>query len=351
MSEYSKVCGTREDLERFADSLAGDAKPCRIRLRKLAAPSRGGGRYGPLRDYLAGRNTNVAAMTFADIEALVGELPASAPAHRPWWANSTNTQARAWRDAGWRVQSVDLAGEQAVFARDNTRLAGTNQSTAVATTAYIDADVATAVAARAEELGLRADKLRSLIQELNDNYGRGNTYATHALLRTILDHIPPLLGCREFQQLLNNRRWTRGDASFVRRLDAFRLQANDALHRTISRKADLLVIDDVPPRLWINRLRMLCTHALSPAAAVAARQCLGTGISGSASARNVPDWVRAAARGVSGARLACVSLLVGTWVGAIATVILAVGAIITAVYAVKAFRGQAAALGRCSSKR
>jgi hypothetical protein len=98
------------------------AKPCRLCLRELAVPARGGGRYGPLRDYLAGRNDSVAAMTFADVEALVSELPASARLHRPWWANGASTEARAWLDAGWRVQSVDQADEQVVFARDNTRL-------------------------------------------------------------------------------------------------------------------------------------------------------------------------------------------------------------------------------------
>jgi hypothetical protein len=261
MGEYSKVCGTREELERFADSLGGEAKPCGLCLRELAVPSRSGGRYGPLHDFLAGRSDNEAAITFADIEALVGELPASARLHRPWWANSASAQARAWRDAGWRVQSIDQASEQVVFARDNTRPVDGGQA-AAARAAYIDADVAGAVKARAEELGMCADKLCRLIEELNDNYDRGNTYAAHALLRTLLDHIPPLLDCREFQQLVNNHRWTRGDASYVRRLDAFRLQANDALHRTISRKADLLVMDDVPPRIWINRLLQECATAM-----------------------------------------------------------------------------------------
>jgi hypothetical protein len=139
------------------------------------------------------------------------------------------------------------------------------QSASPAKTAYIDADVATAVIARAQQMGLRADKLRLLIEELNDNCDRENIYAAHALLRTLLDHIPPLLGHREFQQLLNHHHWSRGDASYVRRLDAFRLQANDALHRTISRKADLLAMEDMPPRLWMNRLLQECAYATQPA--------------------------------------------------------------------------------------
>ena len=80
--EYSKVCGAREDLESFARGLGGEAKPCRLCLRDFAVLSRSGGRYGPLRDFLAARRDKVASMTFSDIEALVGQLPASARQHR-----------------------------------------------------------------------------------------------------------------------------------------------------------------------------------------------------------------------------------------------------------------------------
>jgi hypothetical protein len=111
-------------------------------------------------------------------------------------------------------------------------------------------------------------KLRCLIDELNDNYDRRYTYAGHALLRTLLDHLPPLLGCRDFQQLVNNYPWSRSDASYARKLEAFKLQANDALHRPISPKADLLAADDMPLRIWIDRLLQECA---SPAARVEKR--------------------------------------------------------------------------------
>jgi hypothetical protein len=39
MDEYSKVCGTRDELQGFADSLGGEARPCRICLRELAVAS------------------------------------------------------------------------------------------------------------------------------------------------------------------------------------------------------------------------------------------------------------------------------------------------------------------------
>jgi hypothetical protein len=118
MGEYSKVCGTREELQRF--------------------PTASVARRGPAAFACARSPCHLAAMAFADIEALVGELPASARLHRPWWANGTNQQARAWRDAGWRVQSVDQTREQVVFERDNRQMTDGRQSALTAKIAYID---------------------------------------------------------------------------------------------------------------------------------------------------------------------------------------------------------------------
>jgi hypothetical protein len=61
--------------------------------------------------------------------------------------------------------------------------------------------------ARAQVLGLDCGKLARLVAELNDNYSRGNAYAAHALLRALLDHIPPLLGCPDFKVPANNYPW------------------------------------------------------------------------------------------------------------------------------------------------
>jgi hypothetical protein len=103
-------------------------------------------------------------------------------------------------------------------------------------------------------------KLLRLIEELNDNYLRSNGYAAHALLRAILDHVPPLLGCAAFATAVNNYRWSRTDKSYMRKLLDFKLQADDVLHRQISSKADLLSLDDMPPRAWVNRLLQECTN-------------------------------------------------------------------------------------------
>lgn len=97
-------------------------------------------------------------------------------------------------------------------------------------------------------------KLLRLIDELNDNHVRGNVYAAYALLGAILDHIPPLLGCASFAAVASSYSWSQTDKSYMRRLHDFRLQADDVLHRQISAKTDLLSLDDVPPRAWVNRL-------------------------------------------------------------------------------------------------
>ena len=76
------------------------------------------GEYGPVREYLAGTAGSRVRMTFAAVEGLVGRLPESAYRHRAWWGNNDGpAEARAWLDAGWRVESVDQAVGEVVFTR------------------------------------------------------------------------------------------------------------------------------------------------------------------------------------------------------------------------------------------
>jgi hypothetical protein len=48
------------------------------------------------------------------------------------------------------------------------------------------------------------------------------------------------------------------DQRYMRKLLDFKLQADDVLPRQISAKADLLSLDDAPPRAWVNRLLQVC---------------------------------------------------------------------------------------------
>jgi hypothetical protein len=130
-------------------------------------------------------------MTFTEVEGLVGRLPDSAHRHRAWWGNNgSNVEARAWLDAGWKVESVNQIAEEVVFARGNDGQArGDRHLMTDQLAPYVDAQVSASMAARAEALGLDSGKLARLVGELNDNYSRGNAYAAHALLRAVLDHI------------------------------------------------------------------------------------------------------------------------------------------------------------------
>jgi len=73
---------------------------------------------------------------------------------------------------------------------------------------------------------------------------------------------PPILGCATFTEVANGYRWGRTDRAYVKRLLDFKLQGDDVLHRQISDKADLLGMDDLPPRAWLNRLLQECAEKL-----------------------------------------------------------------------------------------
>ena len=80
------------------------------RATQTGGYSRGPGpvsRYAPLRAFLETRTEPVVELSFAEVDRIVGGLPRSAYAHRPWWANDrSHSQAGAWLDAG-RKASVD----------------------------------------------------------------------------------------------------------------------------------------------------------------------------------------------------------------------------------------------------
>jgi hypothetical protein len=217
------------------------------------------GKYDPLRDYLAGHSRGEVRMTFTELERLVGALPASARVHRAWWANDSKVEAFAWRSAGWHVRSVDQIAEVVVFARGATGASSSpGRGVSRQPGSYVDRTVITSLEVPAGVRQFDHAKLLGLIDELNDNYRKGNGYASHVLLRAILDHIPPMLGCADFKAVASNYPWSRTDKAYMRKLLDFKLQADDVMHRQISRRPDVLGVEDMPPRAWINRLLQEC---------------------------------------------------------------------------------------------
>lgn len=77
-----------------------------------------GGIYSPLTRELD-RAVGDVKFTFQELEDLLGRrLPGSARRHRAWWANhASHSHARAWLDAGYRVDAVSLEAERVRFGR------------------------------------------------------------------------------------------------------------------------------------------------------------------------------------------------------------------------------------------
>jgi hypothetical protein len=127
---------------------------------------------------------------------------------------------------------------------------------------FVTASVVQAIEEGAADSKFECSKLIQLISELNQNYANRNTYAAHTLLRAVLDHIPPILGFRTFDEVVNNYGWSRTDKQYMSRLRDFRAQGDDALHQPISPKLDLLRFDDLPSGAGLNVLLRECAENL-----------------------------------------------------------------------------------------
>ncbi len=82
-----------------------------------------GSKYYPLHQHLSQSAQDEVALTFAEIEALLGApLPPSAHARRDWWGNRRSIPpAAAWRSAGYRVAQVDLQSGQVTFRKTSRK--------------------------------------------------------------------------------------------------------------------------------------------------------------------------------------------------------------------------------------
>jgi hypothetical protein len=69
-------------------------------------------KYDPLFRHLCRAGDGPVEMSFDEVEALVGPLPASATRQRTWWSNEPiggrHAHALAWVNAGREVESVDV---------------------------------------------------------------------------------------------------------------------------------------------------------------------------------------------------------------------------------------------------
>jgi hypothetical protein len=81
------------------------------------------GKYQPLGEFLRHQQTDEVAMTFAEIERVIGaKLPPNSPNYPAWWSNNptNNVMTKVWLDAGFRAEQVDVRNRRLVFRRTGT---------------------------------------------------------------------------------------------------------------------------------------------------------------------------------------------------------------------------------------
>jgi len=88
--------------------------------RRAVAP-RSVSKYDSLKRYLRFRAafTSTVKLSFAKIDGIIGEnLPITAFRNEKWWSNSpSSAHAKAWLDAGWRMQEANLDEGYVIFQR------------------------------------------------------------------------------------------------------------------------------------------------------------------------------------------------------------------------------------------
>ena len=77
-------------------------------------------KYQPLTEFLRRQPGSVVRMSFDEIERVIrAKLPPSATHHRAWWSNNgeNNVMTKAWKDAGFESEDVDMKGRRVAFRR------------------------------------------------------------------------------------------------------------------------------------------------------------------------------------------------------------------------------------------
>jgi hypothetical protein len=84
-------------------------------------------KYDALKSFLASRKQERLRLSFDEVARIARiKLPASAYDHAAWWANDSKShvQAKAWLEAGYRTENVDLVAQCVEFVRTESRRHG-----------------------------------------------------------------------------------------------------------------------------------------------------------------------------------------------------------------------------------
>ena len=87
-------------------------------------------KYATLRVFLTAQTGSRVSMSFAEIAAAAKvKLPASAFRYPQWWENDAehHVQAKAWLEAGYKTENVDLDAQRVEFVRTARPLRGVRE--------------------------------------------------------------------------------------------------------------------------------------------------------------------------------------------------------------------------------
>jgi hypothetical protein len=117
------------------DVSTGDpTRPLCLNCARRTASPKSASKYGGLAGYLKFRSsfTSIVKLSFAKMDGIIGDnLPMSAYHDEKWWSNvPTNVHAKAWLDAGWSVQEVNLKEGYVVFKKAKVQTKSFRRKTA-----------------------------------------------------------------------------------------------------------------------------------------------------------------------------------------------------------------------------
>ncbi len=97
-------------------------------------------------------------------------------------------------------------------------------------------------------------KLVALLRELNLAFTNEMPFACSALLRAIMDHIPPGFGLGGFAAVVSNVGWTASEKKWLKGLTEFRVQGDDVMHRQMDKGRSWIDMHDIPAANALNAL-------------------------------------------------------------------------------------------------
>jgi len=124
---------------------------------------------------------------------------------------------------------------------------------AVVSDPYIDTDLIAELEKAGAESVWNVKKLVAVLRELNSNYTDEHPFASQALVRMVMDHIPPAFGQPGYAGVAGTYSgWGRTDKDHAKSLLPYRSAGDDVMHRQIGRERDLIAMGDLPPRTGLN---------------------------------------------------------------------------------------------------